>query len=125
MELVQSGVSSPYEVTFSLPDLDVGMSVYDTSGLSPVLVLGPVAMDLVYGNTYYAKFTATEDKSYVIVKAVYTDGTFTTLDDTYSQGSESIYAKDISGGGGGGSSNGDTVIGFVTNDDQLIGVVTC
>lgn len=104
MELVPSAVALSFEVTFDQPGLSVAMSVYDTSGGSPVLLGSRTAMTLVYGNTYSAKFTPAIGKTYVIVKAVYTDGTFVTLDPNYSQGSESIYAQVIGSGSGGGLS---------------------
>lgn len=98
------------------------MSVYDNSGVSPVLVQGPSAMTNVVGNTYSGKFTADANKSYVIFKAVYTSSGFTTLSPDYSQGSESIYSEDLSSGSSGG---GCEIIGLVDNNDQVIGVVEC
>lgn len=124
MELAPSGVSLSFEVTFDRNDLHVGMSVYDDSGVSPVLVQGPSAMLNVVGNTYRGKFTALDTLSYIIFKAVYTDNTFMTLDSNYSQGSESIKAETI-GGGGGGSGGGCAVIGYITNNDTVIGLVNC
>jgi hypothetical protein len=94
MEQVPSGVPLSFEITLDAPSLFVAMKVYDDSGGSPILVQGPSAMANVLGNTYRGKFTATADKSYLILKAVYTDGTFTTLHPDYSQGTETIYAKD-------------------------------
>lgn len=90
MEFALPNISLTFEVTFSNPSLPAAMSVYDTTGMSPVLVSGPTAMPNIVGNTYYGKFTASNNKSYVILKAVYTDDTFETLDPNYSQGSESI-----------------------------------
>lgn len=55
-------------------------------------------MSIVFGNTYFAQFTPTNGKQYVIHKAVYTDGTFTTLDANYAQGSESILCNDSAAG---------------------------
>ncbi len=80
-------------MTFDASDLDVGMSVYDDSGPTPVLVAGPTAMLLVANYTYRGKFTVDLNKNYVIIKAVYTDDTYETLSPDYAQGSESVYAQ--------------------------------
>lgn len=122
MELVPAGVSLSFEVTFDSPGLSVGMSVYDTSGSSPVLVQGPTLMALVFENTYSAKFIAVATKTYVIVKAVYTDSSLATVDSNYAQGSESIIAEVLSGGGSGGCGE---LVGYVYGNDTLIGLVVC
>lgn len=124
MELAPAGVNLTFEVTFDLPNLNVAMSVYDTSGGSATLVSGPAAMLDVVGNTYYGKFLPTQGHTYVIYKAVYTDGTFATADPNYAAGTESIIAENISGGGGGGAPTG-AVIGFVIPNPTVIGIVEC
>lgn len=96
MKFVQAGISYSFEVTYDSPSLDVGMMVIDDSGLTPEEI-GVVPMVNVYGNTYRAKFTPEAGKSYVVNKAVYTDNTYDTIDDTYSQGSDSFTAGDIAG----------------------------
>lgn len=111
MQLVPAETSLSFEVTFDSPTLYVGMSVYDDSGATPVLVQGPTAMLNVVGNTYRAKFTADVGKSYIIFKAVYTSAALTTLDSNYSQGSESIKAEYVGGSGGGGGTY--PLIGYV------------
>lgn len=58
----------------------VAMSVYDDTGTSPVLLLSPVLMAPVHADCYRGKFTPLVGKLYVAYMAVYTDGTFTTLD---------------------------------------------
>ncbi len=123
MNLAPAGVELSFEVTFDSPSLNVGMSVYDTTDVDPVLASGPAAMTSLYGNTYFGKFTPADGHSYVIVKAVYTSDTFDTLDTDYAAGSESIYAQVI-GGGGASSSAPQSVIGIVQND-PIIGVVEC
>lgn len=99
MNIVPAAVPTFYEVTFDLPGLFVAMSVYDITS-SPTLVAGPSAMTNVVDNTYVKSFTAVANKSYLMLKGVYTDGTFTTLDTNYSQGSETIFAE-VPGAGGG------------------------
>lgn len=98
MELAPSGVKLSFEVTYDSPDLNVAMSIYDDSGSSPVLVQGPTAMLNWAGNSYRGNFVAGNAKSYLVLKAVYTDDTFTTFDEVHSQGTESFYAQNIGNG---------------------------
>jgi hypothetical protein len=123
MEFAPAGVVLSCEVTYDSPSLNVGMSVYDDSGTSPVLILGPIAMGNVVGNTYRGKFTAVNGKNYVIFKAVYTDGTLTVLSSNYSQASETIVAQNLSGGSSAPSSC--AVVGFVNLDNPIFGFVNC
>jgi hypothetical protein len=120
MEFAPAGVSLSFEVTFDRNDLFVGMSVFDDSGSLPVLLLSPFAMLNVVGNTYRGKFANPEPgKSYIIFKAVYTDDTFTELDNNYSQGSESIKAEYLN------NASGCAVVGFVDNNNTVVGLVNC
>lgn len=121
MELAPAGVSLSFEVTYDRNDLNVGMSVYDDQGSSPVLVQGPTTMLNVVGNTYRAKFSAVAGKSYIIFKAVYTSNSLATIDSNYSQGSESIKAEDINGSSGGGCA----VTGVIGVNETVVGFVTC
>lgn len=89
---VKAGTEVSLEVTFDNPDLDVAARVFDDSGVSPVIVGGPIAMENYFGNSYRCKFIPEIGKTYVVSKAVYTDGFFVTLDDNYSQASESFQA---------------------------------
>jgi hypothetical protein len=95
MNLVLAGVAQSFEVSFypalneSAP-LPVGYAVYDTTNGTPTLVQGPSAMTYIAGtNTYTAQFTPVLNHNYVIIKSVYTDGTFTAFDPNYDSGSES------------------------------------
>ena len=119
MELVPAGVPLSFEVTFDSPDLSVGMSVYDDTGASPVLVQGPTLMTLVALNTYRAKFTASLGHSYVVIKAVYTDGTLLEVDTDYAQGSESLIAQNV------GGQQLNSIVGYVLPDDVIVGQVQC
>lgn len=122
MELAPSGVPLSFEVTFPSSGLPVAMSVYDDSGSLPVLISGPLAMyNIPSTNTYRGKFTAEAEKSYIILKAVYTDGTFVSLDPDYSQGSESVVAQDLNPSA---AFNGCELIGFV-DDGCPTGFVPC
>lgn len=122
MELAPAGVSLSFEVTFDSPTLDVAMSVWDNSGSSPVLVQGPDAMGLVSGNTYQGKFLGDTGKSYIIIKAVYTDDSFDTLDDNYSAGSESIVVVTLASAPPAAIGN---VVGYVIETETVVGVVDC
>ena len=128
MQFVPSGVSLSFEVTYDSPTLFVGMSVYDDSGLTPILIQGPSAMLNVVGNTYRGKFTADPGKSYIVHKAVYTSGSFTTIDSGYSQGSESIKSAMISSSSAfeiiGLVQETEEIKGIVQNNDQLLGFVS-
>lgn len=85
-------VECAFEVTFDQPGLFAAMSVYDVSNLIPALVQGPSAMDNVIANTYMGKFTPTVGKLYLVLKAVYTDGTYSAINTDFPQGSETVYA---------------------------------
>ncbi len=124
MELAPRGVELSFEVTFDRPDLNVAMSVYDDSGDDPVLIQGPSAMAIVVGNTYRAKFTPNSSKPYIIFKAVYTDDTFETLSEDYSQGSESIIAQTLDSSST-SNSTGCSIVGVVEVTRDVIGVVQC
>lgn len=76
--------------------LDVAAKIYDVSG-APVL-LSTVAMTDNGDGSYYAKFTGDAGKTYKIFKAVYIDGTFTTVDTEYGVGTDMIQCVEPSGG---------------------------
>lgn len=118
MEFAPAGRPLSFEVTFTAPDLDVGMTVYDDSGASPVLLLPPFAMVNVYGNTYRGKFTAEDGKNYIVIKSVYTDNTLTTLDPNYLAGSESVVAQYL-------VVSAPYIVGVVDNNEDVIGLVDC
>ena len=123
MELAPVGVSLTFEVTFDSPALHVGMSVYDNSGVSPVLVSGPALMNNLVGNTYQGKFTPPSAKPYIIFKAVYVDSGLTTLSPDYSQGSESIIGQVFSQPST--NSTGCTIVGLVEPNNEVTGFVQC
>jgi hypothetical protein len=131
METVPAGTQLAFEVTYQDSGLPVGMSVYDVTGSSPVLVQGPNAMSNTVNGTYVGKFTPVLNKSYLIFKAVYTDGSFTTLDTDYVAGSETIFAE---AGGSSGSDDCGVLIGLVNNpvllgivesNNPIVGIVAC
>ena len=94
MNAVQWGQPATLEVTYE-PGLSfVAMKVYDVTG-TPALVATVPMVELVNG-TYLASFTPASGKTYAVSKAVYTDGTYTTLDGEHSPGSETLQAVDLS-----------------------------
>lgn len=96
MEMIQGGLQSSFEATFDATGLSVAMSVYDvTAGAPGILVSGPTAMFNPAGYTYVGQFTPLVGKQYLILKAVYTDGTYTTLDPNHSQSTETVLGIDI------------------------------
>jgi hypothetical protein len=122
MNLAPANVPCSFEVTFDNAALNVAMSVYDNTGGSPSLVAGPLVMPNISGTyTYEAKFTPVGGKTYVIVKAVYTDDTYTVLSPNYSQGSESIVTQTLGGGGASGCS----IVGYVNANLNIVGYVNC
>lgn len=124
MEIAPAGASVSFEVTFSSPDLFVGMTVYNTSGVNPVLVAGPIAMINAQANTYIANFTPLANISYLVIKSIYTDDTFTNLDLTEPASSETVYGANLGGSGGGGSGGG-TLVGYVIPNPTIVGLIKC
>lgn len=134
MEQAPAGIPIAFEVTYQAPDLDVAMSVYDVTG-SPTLVQGPTALTNIAGtNTYVGDFTPDDNKNYLIIKAVYTDNTFTTVDNSFAQGSETITTQAGNGGGGANNSscelvgqilNNNPVVGYVEAANPVVGFIDC
>jgi hypothetical protein len=90
MSLIQAGLEFSFDYTAFDQDasLFVAAKVYDVTS-SPSLV-ATVPMSHVANGSYVGKFTGTDMHNYVIVKSVYTDGTYTTTDSDRSPGSESF-----------------------------------
>lgn len=120
MELAPANIPLTFEVTYDSPDLNVGMSVYDTTADDPTLIQGPLAMSVCVANTYIGKFTPAAGHTYLIFKGVYTDNTFATLSDDYSQSSESIVSVAGIGGGGGAGGGGFSIIGLVNEVEPIV-----
>lgn len=111
MNLAPAGVALPFEVTYDRGDLNVAMSVYDVTTGTPDLVQGPDGMlNISDTNTYFGTFAGLAGKTYVIIKAVYTDDNYTDFDNEYAQGSDSITVQDLAGAGGGGFN----LVGYVS-----------
>lgn len=92
---VPAGQATSFEVTYDSPSLQVAMRVFDNTTGTPVQVGSPIAMTNFFGNTYQARFTPVLPIPYLVHKAVYTDGTFVTLDNNYAAGSEGIIAVPV------------------------------
>lgn len=94
--LVAAGI--PINLPAVFPGADAAkcaMSVYDCTGVNPVLLLSPFAMKPVAGAAYSGKFTPVAGKLYSVFLAVYTDASFTSLDSAFTvyQQSFSIQAE--------------------------------
>ena len=101
--IVPFGFPASVEVTYSDPSLFVGLQLYDDSGVSPIAVGSIIPMLNWIGSSYRAQVSGTQGKWYIYRIAVYTDGTYTTVDSDQPNGSGSMYfqsppgAPDISG----------------------------
>lgn len=121
MEMVTAGFNLPFEVTFDSAVLNVGMTVWDvTDPINPTNANnGPVPMTLLHGFTYFAKFTPSQNRAYVIEKAVYTDEALATEDTNYRAGTESIFAEESANAPG----ITETITGVLVESDPIIGIV--
>lgn len=82
--ICQVGIPVNFTAVFDGPTpANVAFSVYDDTGVTPVLLNSPVAMAQVAGNSFRGKFTPLAGKLYVVFMAAYTDTTFSSLDPTY------------------------------------------
>lgn len=101
MQVVAAGtpLSFEYGAYDEVGSLSVGMKVYDITSIgSPTQVGSTIAMAHIFGGAYAALFTPAANKQYLIHKAVYTDGSFTTLDPNRSPGVETFFASNTAGG---------------------------
>lgn len=89
--LLPAGIPANFTAIFNNPTpAFVALSVYDDTGLTPVLLLSPTAMNQVTSNAYSGKFTPAAGKLYVVFMAVYTDATFTTLDNSFKTAEQAV-----------------------------------
>lgn len=119
MQMVSAGVPLSFEATFDADDLFVGMEVYDVTGDTPEKVGSTLEMSLVAISTYAANFTPENGKNYVLIKSVYTNDTLTVVDSNYQSQSESIRAVYMN------QSIECDAVGFVFDNNTIIGFVTC
>ena len=89
--LLPANVPSSFATSSNSPSLYVGFSVYDNSGDNPVLIEGPTRMTNFAGNGYQTKWTP-EVGNYLILMAVYTDVSLTTLNTGYEQDVQTVTA---------------------------------
>jgi hypothetical protein len=92
MNKVDAGISLPFEVTYDLTTLFVAMQVFDCTSGTPVFV-STIPMTHTVNGTYVGFFTPAADKTYMINKGSYEDGTYTTLDPNRNTGSETFSTK--------------------------------
>lgn len=69
--------------------LFIQTSIYDASGVTPTFIQN-TPMVLVALGVYLAMYIATADKAYNFISAVYTDGTYATVDTNWSPVSEDM-----------------------------------
>jgi hypothetical protein len=122
-----STIPASIEVTYGDSGLLVGAEVWDDSGSSPERVTGLAGMinDVIpalnfSGVSYRFKHQGSMNIPYLYRIAAYTDDTYTTVDTNQSQGSDSLVFIEESGGGG---SSGVGIVGFVENENPLLGIV--
>jgi len=126
MMLLPAGVSCPFEYTMFDADetRDIAMDVYDASDDSLVVTLPMVHKSK---GTYVASFTPLDGKQYYTNKAVYTNNTYSTVDDAYAPASDTFVGVDLSNIGGGGVTtviHPPDFVGVIMDDpDRLVGVL--
>lgn len=94
---VQFGILTPFEASFGTSGLAVRASIYETTSGAAVFLSYVVMADLT--GTYLGFFTPGLNRTYLIVKIVYTDLTYATEDSDYSRSSETLEARDLSPAG--------------------------
>lgn len=121
--IVQSGLRKTFEVTWGDTGLFAQASIYDDSTGTPVHVADVALSELVPG-TYVGGFVPLASKSYAVVKRVFTDGTYTTVNTDYPASSEAFQSVDFSaGGGGGGSGLEPNTITMVVDEEPIYMIV--
>lgn len=90
MNLAVAGQPIPFEVTLDAGLSFVALKVYDVTASYPGTLVATTAMVEYDDAAYGASFSGVANKSYVVSKAKYTDGTYTTRDTNYASGSDSI-----------------------------------
>lgn len=97
-------VSTPFEYCEASHEenLDVAMQVFEDDD-TPVAT---IPMLHKVGGQYVGNFTPVLGKAYYVLKSVFTDNTYTTINNGYASGSESFTCcpTEVNGGGGGGGS---------------------
>lgn len=95
MQIIQSGKPFPFDYTAfdERSDLFVSASIFDVTG-TPFLVQN-VVMSHVFLGCYVGMFTGSIDRQYAIIKAVYTDGTYSTPDPNRAPGTDTVQCLDI------------------------------
>lgn len=117
--LLPANVPSSFVTSGNSPSLFVGMSVYDNSGSNPALVSGPTRMTNFAGNAYEAKYTPAVG-NFLVLMAIYTDSSLTTLMPGYEQDVTTITAIDMAF-----NVPVNSVVGYVDPQEDVEGVVNC
>lgn len=122
---VQSGLRKGLETTWGDTGLFARAAIYDITSGVPALVTNVIMGEVVPGQ-YIASFVPVEGVSYYVSKRVFTDGTYTVLDDGFPGSSEEFQCVDFYSAA---SSSGDSVIageivGIVEDENEVIGVLS-
>lgn len=81
-----------YSAYDGVSTLSLAMKVYDLT-TTPATLLATLAFTNIYGGTYAISYVfpaSYSGKNLLLIKSVYTDGTFATLNTLYSPGSECV-----------------------------------
>ena len=126
--IVDSNSAAPLKYTDATYQtlLFVRANIYDVSG-APALE-GTVNLALVDNGVYTGTYLFTAGKPYLVQKLVYTDNTYTTVDQTFGQDNDDVQCVDLASGGSGGGGTvivaNNELVGEVTSTLQLNGEVT-
>lgn len=92
--IVQSGLKKGMEATWVDTGLFARAAIYDITSGSPVFVNNAVMSEVTPGS-YLATMIPVAGTSYFVVKRVYTNNSFTTVDSNYSPSTESFQSIDF------------------------------
>lgn len=96
--IIDSNLVSPLKYTDPTYQalLFVRANIYDITSGSPILE-NTVNLSLINNGCYQGKYQFTAGKIYFIQKLVYTDGTYTTVDQTFAQDNDEAQCINLSG----------------------------
>lgn len=98
--------------------LFVRANIYDLSGGSPALE-DTVDLALIDNGVYQGKYQFTAGKPYLVQKLVYTDGTYTSVDQNFAQDNDDFQCVDLQSGGASSTFIGATSMKLKTIKNTL------
>lgn len=121
--IAQSGQILPIEITYIDPGLFVQAEINDVTTGTRVFVQDLHLAEYPPGS-YVGYFSPIAGKSYYVIKRVFTDGTYTTVDPNYAPSTLAVQCVNVSGGGGGSSGPQPSIRGIVGCSTQpIVGIV--